>query len=264
MTSIKKILICTLFASCSACTSSSKNIGVTQSNRLHNMSWILLGKADNNSNVYFDVNSIQRNGNKVKMWSLLDFKAPQNSIGNRFLSAVQNQEYDCSNKTSTLFEFYVYSGNMGGGDIVVHDNDVNKVSVVIASNTVDERIWNKACFNDSNSEWAKYDGDATYTSYISYQTVHRTNNKLNTWMLIDYSTPQTSNKDEGYHKYSSIKSNNEYDCKTKMIKLLSLTVYENNMGKGDIVGQQQKNDDEPMLVSQASKFKSVLENLCNK
>ena len=74
---------------------------------------------DNDSTAYADLATIRKAGNKVKMWSLMDFKVALTSYGGTpFLSAKSQGEYDCKEETWRRLTFIFNSKNMGAGAVV--------------------------------------------------------------------------------------------------------------------------------------------------
>lgn len=84
--------------------------------------WVKAGGVteDGSFTNYVDPQSIRRNGNKVKLWSLNDFKSGKVLSNNKtYLSTVARQEFDCFEDTVRIIDAYFYSGKMGKGDIVL-------------------------------------------------------------------------------------------------------------------------------------------------
>jgi TolB-like protein len=72
--------------------------------------WVKVGTRQNTH--YVDSQSIRRDGNKVRAWTLADYKS------GTFLSILEKAEFDCFEDTMRVLDAYAYSGNMGTGDIV--------------------------------------------------------------------------------------------------------------------------------------------------
>ena len=77
--------------------------------------WIAIGINDS-GNVYADPSTITKEGNQIKIWTLVDYKMPR-VIGklNPFMSMKILTEFDCKEKQSRGVSFFAYSGNMGSG-----------------------------------------------------------------------------------------------------------------------------------------------------
>ncbi len=95
--------------------------------------------------VYADIQSIRKNGNKVKMWKLVDFKTVQNIDNVRYLSMLVREEYDCLEETSRRLDGYEYSGNMKNGDIVTSLPNLIEQSETVIPGSVIETLLKVAC-----------------------------------------------------------------------------------------------------------------------
>ena len=109
--------------------------------------WTLIN-GNENITLYADVKSKRKLGNKVKMWTLFDFKVPQSVSGNEsYLSFVTLDEYDCVNATKKTLSANFYSENMQKGSVIHSSNYAVGESThdPVAPNTLDEASWEKAC-----------------------------------------------------------------------------------------------------------------------
>lgn len=101
---------------------------------------------DGNMTVYVDYEKIKKKGNKIKTWSLLDFKTVQKSSGGKeFLSALNHNEYDCEEETTRTLDLYYYSGNMKNGEIVVSYPNIKDEPSSILPGSIDEGNFEIAC-----------------------------------------------------------------------------------------------------------------------
>ena len=68
---------------------------------------------------YVEPATIHMQGNTVKMWSLLDYKAVQQREGGPpYLSMTTQFEYDCAEKRFRILAIVMYSANMGRGKVL--------------------------------------------------------------------------------------------------------------------------------------------------
>jgi len=80
------------------------------------------------------------------MWNLYDFKSTEvSSIGEPYLSAKVQQEYNCDDETVRLIASSHHSENMGGGDIVYSDYSVKLEWQSVAPGSVNEYLLKLAC-----------------------------------------------------------------------------------------------------------------------
>lgn len=97
------------------------------------------------STSYVNPDTIHRNGDRVKMWVLFDYKTIQHTAaGNSFLSSKQQSECDCTEKRFRLLIFTHLSGNMGGGNVVYSHPGSGKW-VPVALGSVGQSLWEVAC-----------------------------------------------------------------------------------------------------------------------
>jgi hypothetical protein len=99
---------------------------------------------DGNATAYVDASTNIKNGSKVKMWALLDFRFAKITGGNAYLSTRQQHELDCKKKKTRLLTFSLYSGNMGDGRVVYRSSSIGNWDVV-SKNGLDKMLLDIAC-----------------------------------------------------------------------------------------------------------------------
>ena len=100
---------------------------------------------DGNMIVYIDYETIKKKGNKVKIWSLIDFKTVQKSSYGKYLSFVSRNEYDCEEETRRMLDLYSYSGNMRDGEQVYSQSNIKDEGTSIIPVSIDEVLFKIAC-----------------------------------------------------------------------------------------------------------------------
>ena len=95
--------------------------------------------------VYIDFETIKKKDNKVKIWTLLDFKKVQKNENDRFLSMALHNEFDCEEDTSRTLDIYSFSGNMRGGDKVYSLSNIKDERKSILPESIEEIIFKRAC-----------------------------------------------------------------------------------------------------------------------
>ena len=96
--------------------------------------------------VYVDLQSIRKEGSKVRMWDLFDMKKVQQLTENTYyLSTLAHSEYDCNHETMTQLDNYSYSENMVRGEIVASGENLKNPSTAIRPGTQDEALFKTAC-----------------------------------------------------------------------------------------------------------------------
>lgn len=95
-------------------------------------------------NLYADPNTKSRTGNVVKMWVLLDFKAPMTVRGKTYSSMKRQDEFDCSYESMRTVSASYYSRGMGVDDAFYNSRDVSVWSRV-QMGSVAHSLWAIAC-----------------------------------------------------------------------------------------------------------------------
>ena len=86
--------------------------------------------------------------------------------------------------------------------------------------------------NNVMAEWTKVDWTDEYTNYVDLGTIQVNNYKVKMWHLLDYKTIQKFEK----NGFLSMKAQYEYDCQEQQTRGLATTVYSDNMGNGQVIG----------------------------
>ena len=94
---------------------------------------------------YTDFESIVKEGNKVKMWNLYDYKTIKSGGGVSYLSSLYLEEVDCENHTKRLLEAYLYSGNMKSGQVVFSQTKMKMKEALILPDSMIEISFNLVC-----------------------------------------------------------------------------------------------------------------------
>ena len=97
---------------------------------------------DGNATFYADLATIRKAGDRVKMWTLIDYKTVR--AGNPYMSIRGQSEFDCKKERMRSLFLSFYSGNMGGGRVVDSDDDPSKWTRV-ALVPVNNSLWQIAC-----------------------------------------------------------------------------------------------------------------------
>jgi len=107
--------------------------------------WVAVGTAVGSTH-YANPNTIRKSGNKVKMWSLIDFNSVQEvSADTKFLSQKTQQEYDCKEEQRRTLYFSWHSEKMGKGVIAHLDDEPDKNWSPIPPESANEILWKFAC-----------------------------------------------------------------------------------------------------------------------
>jgi len=113
--------------------------------------WVLVGKIEADKLVvYANPDTIQRTGNKVSMWNLLDFKVVQSSAGSTnfpgtdYLSVKAQHEFDCEKHQHRILGYYWHTKHMGNGTLVLSDDTQDEWTPIHPCST-NEILLNYVC-----------------------------------------------------------------------------------------------------------------------
>jgi hypothetical protein len=71
----------------------------------------------------------------------------------------------------------------------------------------------------------------TFTVYANPATIRRAGSKVKIWEMKDYNTAQMNDGEP----YMSQRTQNEYDCKERRSRILTLSLHSENMGGGKVI-----------------------------
>ena len=93
---------------------------------------------------YADPDTITRNGNTAKMWSLLDYKDFQRMVEVGYFSRKAQAEYDCKESKLRGLALSLHAGHIGEGKVIYADESPHEWEAVDAG-TLNETLWKIAC-----------------------------------------------------------------------------------------------------------------------
>lgn len=106
--------------------------------------WVIVASSDH-ENVYANPATIRKVGNRVNMWTMRDYKTPEvTENGKRSMSSKTRNEYDCKEERSRILALYMYTENMGRGEVVYLLNFTDEW-VAIPPDSLMESMWEFAC-----------------------------------------------------------------------------------------------------------------------
>ena len=115
------------------------------------------------------------------------------------------------------------------------------------------------------AEWVEVGGKVeegltVYTVYVDSDTIHRSENAVTLWVLMDFKTTQIQPKPP----HMSVKSQREIDCTKRRIRLLAMTGFSGSMGSGKEVYSYSDPNEQGILVEPGSVTQSLLKIACGK
>jgi len=186
--------------------------------------------------VYVDFDAIRKTDNKVKMWSLWDYKIARKIAGEEYSSTKTQWEYDCKEEQARLLAFSSFSGNMGNGNVKKISSDSSPSGWrPVAPGGVGESLLKIACGRviAEGAKWTVLSENDGYTHYVDPTTIRKAGNKVTMWDLVDYKKIMVI--EERGIKYLSAKRQYEYDCKEELMRGLAISFFSKSMGAGQDV-----------------------------
>jgi hypothetical protein len=83
--------------------------------------WTVIDSQPSRS-IFADLGSIRRTGDTARIWTLINYSKPQPGKGKNYRSVTNLTEVDCNEERVRLLQGSIFTGKMGGGEIVVSDN----------------------------------------------------------------------------------------------------------------------------------------------
>ncbi|QWD67551.1 hypothetical protein AOC21_05750 [Polynucleobacter sp. VK25] len=108
--------------------------------------WQEVGKTETFT-LYADTATIQRQGDKAQIISMLDFRKPGQNPKTKEVanSLIGLNEFDCSAIKYRPIEFKVFAGNMGKGKVVEEQKTPDSAFETIESGSWPAGVFNVAC-----------------------------------------------------------------------------------------------------------------------
>ncbi len=108
--------------------------------------WTPVGESDEGGGytVYVDLVSARKAANRVKMWTLIDYKTEQKASGTNFLSKKIRRDYDCKEEQMRDLAFSLFSWNMEKGELLRSYNQPQQWQRVLPG-SLNEAEWKAAC-----------------------------------------------------------------------------------------------------------------------
>lgn len=103
------------------------------------------GNVDDTSTVYVDFETLRKKDNNTKIWVLMDFKTVNQIKNVKFLTMINRFEYDCNEETVRQLDFYLYSGNMGSGEVVFSQKNIKNEPQSMLPNSMNEKVFKITC-----------------------------------------------------------------------------------------------------------------------
>ena len=107
--------------------------------------WINISTAKNGSSIYADPTTIQKSGNRTKMWVLYDHRKAIIDSGDKIMSIKKYEEYDCKKSQYRLLYLSKHSGRFTEGKVVYINDIPYNEWIPITHGTIPEDLMRYAC-----------------------------------------------------------------------------------------------------------------------
>jgi len=108
--------------------------------------WESVGTGDDGMVVYADRTTIQKSGDEVKMWVLLDYKTDQkDDSGKPYRSTKLLHDYDCKDARGRTIYYSLHAGQMATGALLSSEVRRDSEWLPASRAIIGETLWKIAC-----------------------------------------------------------------------------------------------------------------------
>jgi hypothetical protein len=107
---------------------------------IHSQSWTSVAKSDDFDEHFFDMTTIQRKGNFIRVWEKSNYKTPVNINSRSSYSARFFQEYDCDEKRIRKLSTHGYTGKDLSGELIYHYSSPTEWQYVAPGTVASEKL----------------------------------------------------------------------------------------------------------------------------
>ena len=108
--------------------------------------WAEIERFDDNTRIYVDKKTAQREGDIAQIMHLVRWGEPQADPGlPPYRSTVVRTAYDCARKHEKYLASTSFAGPMGDGAQIVADEDAAETWDSISDDSMEEKLWKAAC-----------------------------------------------------------------------------------------------------------------------
>lgn len=89
-------------------------------------------------NVFVDIDSAERNGDRVTMWTLTNYAGPREVSNKEHMSTKTLEEYDCNNEQYRTLSIYWFSEHDAEGDVFYEETAPGKMKAILPDTNYSE------------------------------------------------------------------------------------------------------------------------------
>lgn len=199
--------------------------------------WTRIAGGDDGSDIYVDLDTVRKNGSKVKFWTLQNFKTLDVDKKSKHFSSKTQWEVDCNEEKISVPVFITYSGKKGTGKTIISDYSPDGWRPLVPD-TIGEMIFFVGCdATIGTHKWVLLTqtkqvvkDNLARNVYFDYASARKVGDQVSMWQLIDYIAKDHAPKNKSY----SVKLHREYDCiEQQGGKTISYASFRANMGVGE-------------------------------
>jgi hypothetical protein len=221
--------------------------------------WTRVGGGENgSSDIYIDIDTIRRDGDKLKLWTMHNFKPLKGKTKPTPLSNKAYWEFNCKEETHRLLAMTIYSGKGGSGSIVDSDHNTNRAWEPIIPDSIGRMLFDASCDETIGNRWVlvvRDDSLKNVSLYFDYSSIRKVGERVRMWQMLDFRS-EDQDPSNGY----SSKFYREYDCKEQQIRTILQVEYLMNMGIGK---NKLHNEATPWIPLLPGQFNELWEKACN-
>lgn len=111
-----------------------------------NAEWTEIDRFEDNTRIYVDRTTAQRDGDIGLVQHLVRWGEPQSDAGlTPYLSTIVRTAYDCAKKHEKYLASTSFAGAMGDGERIIADEDEAPNWASISAGSMEEKLWMIAC-----------------------------------------------------------------------------------------------------------------------
>lgn len=197
--------------------------------------WMKFGE-NARQKAYYDPASVVNEGDIANVSILNDFNEAMRFGNKSALSMVNKFEFDCKKKLFKLNTMLMFSESMGRGkNVYTNDSPAEWGEANTAGTAVDypsfDLICGKAASKNLNRGWIRFSEGKSQVSYYDPKSIRHNDSKSTVMILNNFSSALLL----GDKSALSMINQFEFDCKKHLMRLNTLTLFEEGMGQGEKV-----------------------------
>lgn len=194
--------------------------------------WTRMVSGTDGSTLYMDLNTHRRNGDKVKLWTMQNFKSFEGEAKLKHLSNKVQWELDCKEEQVRMPAYLTFDGAKGSGKSVSHVYTPNERWQPISPESLSQIVFEAGCQTPTERTWVlvrSIPGSSnTVNIYYNPSKVDREADLATMWVLFDARGEEYGPTGESF----SMQILSQFDCKAPRARDMGGLSFPANMGIG--------------------------------